>query len=129
MSTPNIDELIDRYIKLRDRKSELKAKYDQDTDALDEAMEKIENFMLKHLNEQGADSIGAGTGTVFKSSVTSATVADWDATLQFIVDKAMWHLLDKRVNKTAVAEFVKTEGDLPPGVNWREETVVRIRRN
>lgn len=125
-----IETLIAKYIKARDLKATLKAEYDLKVEALDSAMEKIENVVLAKLNEMGTDSFGVkGVGTAYKSAVTSATVADWDATLQFIKDNDMWNLLDHRVNKTAVVEYRKANDDLPPGVNWREEHVVRIRRD
>jgi len=123
-----IEGIVDRYIQMRDKKAELKAKFDAETAKLDEGMEKCERFMLNHMNNTGVESVGTKAGTVFKSKVTSATVADWDATLAFIRAEGMWNLLDKRVNKTAVVEFREQKDDLPPGINWREETVVRFRR-
>jgi hypothetical protein len=123
-----IEALIDRYVKLRDRKAVMKAEYDASVAKIDEAMEKVENFILGHLNANGIDSVGAPAGTAFKSTLTSATVRDWDALLAYIREQEAWNLLDHRVNKTAVVEFKDARNDLPPGVNWREEQVVRIRR-
>jgi hypothetical protein len=123
-----IEQLIDRYVKLRDKKAEMKAEYDASVAKIDEAMEKVENFILGHLNTNGIDSVGAPAGTAFKQQMTSATVRDWDALLGHIRATESWNLLDHRVNKTAVLEFKDQHNDLPPGVNYREETVVRIRR-
>lgn len=123
-----MDELVEKYIKLRDKKAEIKAAYEARVSQIDDFMEKIENAILKKLNEDGADSFGTPAGTAFKSTVTSATVADWDAFLEYVKGNEMWSMLDRRCNKTAVVEFRNANDDLPPGVNWREETVVRIRR-
>lgn len=123
-----IEELIDRYVKLRDRKAEMKASYELSVAKIDEAMEKVENFILGHLNANGIDSVGSPAGTAFKSTVTSATVGDWDSLLAYIRREEAFHLLDHRVNKTAVIEYKDANNDLPPGVNWREEMVLRIRR-
>lgn len=124
-----IEQLIDRYIQIRDRKAQLKAKYDGEVEALDEGLKKIENVLLSKLNELGVDSFGKKeTGLAFKSTVTSATVADWDSFLGYIKENDAWHMLDHRANKTAVAEFRAANDDIPPGINWREETVVRVRR-
>ena len=125
-----IEELIGRYIKIRDRKAQLKAEYDTQVESLDDALKKIENVLLAKLNSDGVDSLSKrGVGTAFKSKVTSATVADWDAFLGHIKENDLWHLLDRRCNKTAVVEFRKVNDDLPPGINWREETVVRVNRD
>lgn len=124
-----IEHLIDRYIQIRDRKAQLKAKYDNEVEALDDGLKKIENALLNKLDELGVDSFGKKeTGLAFKSKVTSATVADWDSFLNYVKENDTWHMLDHRANKTAVAEFRAANDDIPPGINWREETVVRIRR-
>lgn len=123
-----IDDIVDRYIKLRDKKAELAAKLKADTEKLDAAMERCEQFILNHLNANGMESCGTAAGTAYKAPVTSATVADWEALLDYIKVNQMWNMLERKVNKTAVIEFKNANDDLPPGVNWREETVVRIRR-
>ena len=123
-----IDQLIDKYIQLRDRKSAIKEKYDTAVAQIDDAMEKVENVILAHLNAQNLDSVAAPTGTAFKQSVTRATVADRDAFMQHVRTNDAWHLLDVRANKTAVAEQKKDTNTIPPGLNWREEVVVRVRR-
>jgi hypothetical protein len=123
-----IEQLIDRYVKLRDRKAAMKAEYDLSVAKIDEAMTKVENFILGHLNTNGIDSVGAPAGTAFKATMTSATVADRDAFMGYVRNNEAFNLLDVRANKTAVIEFREANNDLPPGINWREEAVVRIRR-
>jgi hypothetical protein len=55
-------------------------------------------------------------------------VADWDATLDFIKANEHWQMLEHRVSKQAVEEYKSEHGDLPPGVDWREEVTVNVRR-
>jgi len=123
-----IDQLIDKYIRLRDRKGEIKEKYETAVAQIDDAMEKVENVILAHLNAHNVDSVAGETGTAFKQTVSSATVQDRDAFMGYVRGNDAWHLLDARVNKTAVAEFRRDHEAIPPGVNWREEIVVRVRR-
>jgi hypothetical protein len=123
-----IEQLIDRYVKLRDKKAEMKAEFETSVAKIDDAMTKVENYILGHLNQNGIDSVGAPAGTAFKAKLTSATVNDWDALLGYIKTNEAWNLLDHRVNKTAVVEMKESVNDIPPGVAWREETVIRIRR-
>jgi hypothetical protein len=123
-----IDKLIEKYIALRDRKAEMKAAFDNSVAVIDAAMEKVENVILGKLNDSGGDSIATPAGTAFKQEMTSATVADRDTFLGHVIERQSWNLLDVRANKTAVSEFKTANGDVPPGVAWRAETVVRIRR-
>ncbi len=126
--------LVARYIEIRDLKAKVKAEADEKIAKLDDALDKLERHFLSHLNETKSDSVGTASGTFFKSKVTSATVADWDQLLTFVRENGLWHMLDKRVNKTATIEYMDANTDpetgekqLPPGVNYREETVVRVR--
>lgn len=122
------DVLIEKYIQLRDKKAQMKQEFDSKTSSIDEAMKKIEAHMMKVLDEAGADRIGGATGVAFKSTVNSATVADKEAFRAFVQESDRWELADLRAAKTAIKDYIDEVADLPPGINWRTETVVRINR-
>jgi hypothetical protein len=124
-----IDEVINRYIQLRDRKAELKKEFDNSVADIDAGIERLENYLLGHFQKTGQTSAGTQMGTAYLAPQTSATVADWETTLSWIKQNDAWHFLERKVNKTAVVEFRSANDDLPPGVNWREENVVRVRRS
>jgi hypothetical protein len=92
-------------------------------------MEKIEKKMLGELDKAGVDSMKTSLGTVYKSTGSSCTVADWDSVFSFMQDKEMWQLLNHSVNKTAVTEYLEAHGELPPGVNYTTFTTVNFRRS
>jgi len=123
-----LDQLVERYVQLRDRKAEMKGEYEKKVAALDQAMDRIENFLLKHLNDSGSESVRTKAGTFFKQERNSATVADWDACLAFITGGEHWSMLEKRVSKAFVEAYKEEHNDLPPGVNWRSEVTVNVRR-
>lgn len=124
-----MQDIIEKYIELRDKKAELSAAYKKKVAGLDAALDQLEVILLEKLNEIGMDSAKGSTGTVYKSKRTSATVADWDYVLDHIQKNELWNMLEKRVSKQAVEQYVEEHGDLPPGINWREEVVVNIRRS
>lgn len=124
-----LDDLIGKYVKLRDKKDALKKKFDEDTAALDAAMEKVENYLLGHFNTTGADSVKTPFGTAYKQRRTSATVADRDSFVNFCQTNSLMHLIDVRVGKKAVEEYRDEKNDLPPGINYSESWVVNIRRS
>lgn len=125
----DITTLVEKYLKIRDKKAELKAKFTKDTEALDHALEVAENAILAFFNEHGMDSASCANGTAYKSTRTSATVADWDAALEFIKTGERWEMLERRVSKAAVEAYVESEGDLPPGVNWKADVTINVRRS
>jgi hypothetical protein len=124
-----LQDIIEKYIELRDKKAELAAAYKKKVAGLDSALDQLEVILLEKLNEIGMDSAKGATGTVYKSKRTSATVADWDYVLDHIQKNELWNMLEKRVSKQAVEQYVEEHGELPPGINWREEVVVNIRRS
>lgn len=127
-SEASFDDIVARYVQIRDAKDALVSAHKTAVAKYDEAMEKIENFLLAHLNAQGSEAVRTNAGTFFKTSKTSATVADWDGLLSWVRENDMWSALDRKVNKTFVVNYRAEHNDLPPGVNYREETVVQIRR-
>lgn len=124
-----MEELVNKYIELRDAKSTIKAQADAKIAKLDAVLDKIEAALLAEFTESGIESMRTKAGTAYKQTRTSAGVADWESVLRFIQDNGLWHMLEKRVNKSAVEQFKDANGDLPPGLNWREEVVINVRRS
>jgi hypothetical protein len=127
--TPAVDEIVARYIALRDKKAEIKAKYDAEVEAIDAAMSRVENYLLKLMTELGVESIRTSAGTPYVSRRTSATVADWEVFLDWVRSNGEWSMLERRANKTVVQSWREEHNDLPPGLNWREERVVNVKRS
>jgi hypothetical protein len=123
-----MDELVSTYIALRDDKAKLKAKYDGDKAQLDAMLDKIEAVFLKMFNETGTESIKTQFGTAYKQTRTSAGIADWDMFLSFVKDQDAWEMLERRCSKAAIEQYKAANNDLPPGLNWREEQTVSVRR-
>lgn len=124
-----LDQIIDKYLKIRDEKAKIKEKYQSDVAHLDAAMEKIENYLQAEMQKSGLKNLPTELGTAYLSTRTAATVADWDSLLSYVRANDLWTLLEKRVSKTAVEEFVTANDDLPPGVNISQAVVVNVRRS
>lgn len=122
------DVLIDRYIKLRDKIACMKKEHEAAVSPYKDAMDSIERHFMVQLKEKGAQSIGTKSGVVFMHTTNSATVADKEAFRNYLLASNEWALADIRAAKTAIKEFVEVREDLPPGINWRSESVVRVNR-
>lgn len=125
-----IDQVVAKYIALRDLKAQLKAEYEARVAPVQEAMNKAEAYILQKMDETGASAFKTDAGTAYSSTRTAASLADWDLFREFLSQQEdPYMFLDRRVNKTAVEEYSKETDDLPPGVNWRVERTVNIRRS
>lgn len=124
-----IDELVEKYIQLRDKKSELKKAYELEVEKVDSLLDKIEVTLLKTFQETGLDSVSTKLGTAYTATRTSATVADWEMFFNNFVKKGEnWDFLERRCSKEAVAQYKAANEELPPGINWSETRTVNIRR-
>lgn len=124
----NVSDVVAKYIKLRDLKSKLDNEHKEKMGPLVAAMERAEAAILQMFDNLGMDSAGCEAGTAYKSTRTSATVADMDAFLAWVKEHEAWHMLERRVAKTTVDEYVTANGDLPPGINYSSTVTVNVRR-
>ena len=125
-----LDELVANYIKLRDKKSLLKKQYDEKVAKVDAVMDKMEAIILKTFQDSGIDSARTDAGTAYISTRTSATVGSREELFQWIQEDFDERsiFLENRVSKVAVEQYKAANDDLPPGVNFRSEIVVGVRR-
>lgn len=121
--------LVKAYVDLRDRRAKRKADFTAQDESDKTRQEKIEIELMRRFEEREIDSVSAaGVGTAYRSTRTSATVADWDAFLGHVVQNEAYELLEHRANKKAVENFKEEHEELPPGVSWSSIHTVNIRR-
>lgn len=129
-AAPAAGQVIEAYLQLRALKEGLSNKHKDEMAPVNLKMEKLENYMLSLLNSANVDSMAfKGVGTMFKKDVQSVTVAEWDATLQWIKDNNAWEFLERRVSKTVVNEYAEANGEVPPGIAVTNTTVVQVRKS
>lgn len=125
-----LDELVANYIKLRDKKSQLKKQYDEKVAKVDAVMDRMEAIILKTFQDSGIDSARTDAGTAYISTRTSATVGSREEFLSWVLqdpdERSIF--LENRVSKVAVEQFKAANDDLPPGINFRSEVTVGVRR-
>ena len=123
------DELIGRYIELRDQIADMKKEYEAKVKPLNEFMQVIAAKMLGDMNESGQKSLKTDRGTAFIKESTFVGVSDWEAALNYIRENEAYDLLTKAVNKTAVKEYLEEHEDIPPpGVNITLKNEVQFRK-
>ncbi len=123
-----IDDMIDKYVKLRDKTKEIKERHANELERYTTVMDTLEAWMLEALNQAKLTSMKSVHGTAYKTTRTSAKVINWTETLSFIRENNAWDLLEARVSKLA-AQAIIDETQLPiPGVETSSEVCVNVRR-
>jgi len=122
-------EMIDRYIKLRNKISKIKDEHTKQLAPYHEVQQRLETEMLDHLNKNDLTSVAGDAGTAYKAVATSVVVKDWPTTLSFIRENELWELLEARVSKTGAVQQIEESGAPVPGVQVSQAMVVRVRAN
>jgi hypothetical protein len=127
-SQPNIDARVEQYVKLRDTIKKLDDEHKKKMAPYREALEKLNGLLLDHLRTVNIDSAKTSAGTVYRSEKATASLEDGDAFMRFVIGDQAFHMLDRKANVTAVQDYVKEHGVLPPGVKLTTVQAVNVRR-
>ena len=124
-----LSEAVSIYIKMRDKKAQMKEEFDASVAPLNEKMEKLEAKLLDVFNKTGMDSVKTEFGTAYTTTRVTASVADREIFMTHVKENDDWAMLEVRASKSAVEQYRETNNDLPPGISLREERVVNVRRS
>ena len=122
-----IDQLVGKFVELRDRSNELDRAHKLSLEKVASAMKSIQSELFKRAMEAGVSSFSSPAGTFFVSEKSSLKTSDWDATVEWIKANNRWDLLTKSITKTGFEE-VLAEGVSIPGQElrrWKEGVVRR----
>lgn len=124
----NVDELVAQYVKLRDRIKEADDAHKKKTAGARELLDRLNGKMLERLNDLGGDSVKTSSGTVYRTTKKSASIADGDLFRGWVIENGAYDVVDWKANANAVEDFIKAEGTPPPGVNYSQTYLVGVRR-
>ena len=125
---PTIDQIVELYRSLRDAKDRLVAEHKAQLSPVNEKMARLENWLHGKLNAEGVDSMKTPHGTCYKSRLVKASVTDGEELLKFVQENDLWHILERRVSKTAVQEYIEATGKNVPGVHVSHEEKLNVRK-
>lgn len=131
------DQLIDKYIALRNRAHAMKKEYEAAVKPYNEGMEKIETFMLDVLNKAGVKNMGVeGIGTAYKTKQMQVTLADRPKLISYVLDRVMdlaqtcesqeeleqkatpvFECFTNSISKDWAKDYLEVNKNVPPGVS------------
>jgi len=127
---PKVDmnAYVGKYVQLRDKIKELDDAHKQKMKPYKDALEQLGGMLLDELNNSGSNSMATDSGTCYRTEKKSASIADGEAFMAFVISNNAWDLLDRKANAKAIEERLEAGDDLPPGVNFSKVFVVGVRR-
>ncbi len=125
----SMDQVIAAYLQLRQLKDETARRHKEEMAPINDKMNKLQSWVHSQLNSQGQKNARVDAGTAFLQTDTSVTAQDWDTVLQFIKDNGLFEMLERRLSKGVVTEYIESTGSIPPGVKITSEVSCHIRKS
>lgn len=123
-----LGKLTKAYINIRARRTEIASEFKKEDDGLKEQQDKIKATLLEFCKENNIDSVRTEAGMFYRSQKRRYWTSDWESMHKFILEHEAPEFLEKRLNQTAVKEFLEENPDiLPPGLNVQSEYTISIR--
>ena len=130
MSTLDADKLAGIFVKMRDARHDLLAKYEAADAAIKEQQDVIKSTLLDLCNTIGGDSIKTKHGTVIRSIKERYWTTEWAPLYDFIMEQGAPELLEKRIHQTNIKQWIAEHPDNhPPGLNLQREFDITVRRS
>lgn len=123
-----VDKRVAQYVATRDAIKAANEKHEAEIKPLVDLQNMLTGWLQTFMETAGADNIKTAHGTCYSTTRYSASLADPEAFMKFVLETNSIDLLDRKANVTAVKDFVAEKGTLPPGVNLSSIKTVGVRR-
>lgn len=124
-----LDKVAATYVKIRDKRGELKKQYEAEDLKLKDQLDTLESFFLGTLKDMGAESVRTKHGTIYRSLDVKPSCEDWNAFYAWIAENDAFDALERRVKKSFITSFMEDNKDeLPPGITVVKEYIAKVLR-
>ena len=129
MAEVTAERLVSAYIKIRDKRAELKKQYDLADAELLEKQNTCQNALLEILKGAGGDSIKTQFGTATRTVKTRYWTTDWQSMYDFIKTEDAPYLLEQRIHQGNIKKFLEEHPDREPmNLNLDSSYAITVRR-
>ena len=127
-ATPNADKFVAQYVALRDKLKAMDEEHEKRKKPVREALEAVGGLLTELLEKTNSEAISTEHGTCYTSTRYTASLADPQAFMDFVLSTRQFELLDRKANTTAVKAYVEEHKALPVGCNLTSIKTIGVRR-
>jgi len=126
----SVDALTRTYLKIKAKRSELKAQFDSEDSVLKEKQDRIKRALLDYCKDNDVESVRTESGLFYRTLKTKYWTSDWESMFKFVVENNTPELFAKSLNQTNVKQFLEDNPDkMPAGLNIDSEYQVSVRKS
>lgn len=122
------DELAALMIHVRSKLDLLEQRYEKERAPWVEKRKLLEGAALEFLKMTGQESARTANGTIHITTRYTASLADGEAFMDFVMERGLFELLERRASSTACREYAEENGQLPPGVKINTFETAQVRK-
>lgn len=126
--TEDMEKRTAQFIQVRDTIKRLEDLHKEKLKPLKEIQEVLAGRIQQFMATNSLENLRTAAGTCYTSVRRTASLADPEAFMKYVIEHNAFDLLDRKANSTAVQDFVKKTGALPPGCNLTAIETVGVRR-
>jgi len=117
-----------QFIEVRDEIKRVEDETKAKLKPLKELQEILAGRIQAFMTANNLENLKTAAGTCYVTSRTTASLADPEAFMTYVMQNQAFDLMDRRANVTAVKAFVQKHKGLPPGCNLSTIETVGVRR-
>ena len=114
----DFDRAAGLIVKLRKEKAAIEAAIKPQVAEINERIDKLEVWVHEKAIEMGLKRVPTEHGTMFWTTIASATVAERTAFFDFCKANDRWDMVQARASAPNVKAYIELTGSVPPGINF-----------
>lgn len=122
------EQLVARYIELRDEQEQLKAKYDAELAESKDFQEAIMDELVHRMQTAGSKTLKTSAGSIISKLTSKFVATDTGEFIRFIRETGQVELLQSRISTSAIKEYVDSGNEVPPGIGIEEAITYTVRK-
>ena len=126
-TSPRLNKLVAMYLAIRKKKEQIEERHKKELVQIEAMKQKLTGTLMEILDRTGQESARTTEGTVSLSMRHTASLADPDAFMDYVMKNGAFELMDRRANSPACREFAEEHGSLPPGVKINSVRTLSVR--
>ena len=130
LSPDKLTKLARVYIRIREQRSELKKKFDDEYSDLTSKMDRITSALDKHCVSNGVKSVKTEGGESFYRRVNTRYFSnDWETFVRYALEKGVPDLIQQRISTKNLKEYLdQNEGEVIPSLQADSTYSISVRK-
>ena len=100
-----VEKLVKAYVKIRNKRSELKSEFEDQNKKLADKQEKLGRTLLDHCKEHNVDSVKTGEGLFYRTIKKRYWTNDWEAMYDFVKKHNLLEFFENVLTKQTYGSF------------------------